>query len=110
MEEAQKAIDALSQVIDELRSTGECQTKIMNETKQVILDCYAEWCAPCQKLTPMLEAKALEFEGQFKLVKMDIEAVPDISTGLQIRNIPAVFLIYKGNIVDQFVGMPTSDE
>ena len=44
--------------------------------KPIILDFYAEWCAPCKKLTPLLEAKTREYGGKFKLVKINIDSFP----------------------------------
>uniref|UniRef100_A0A7S3FT30 Thioredoxin domain-containing protein n=1 Tax=Strombidium rassoulzadegani TaxID=1082188 RepID=A0A7S3FT30_9SPIT len=104
----------------------------------VILDCYADWCAPCKKLEPILVKKIKKFNGivdeeeegsskeeqedvgeanpigtetaerlKMRLVKLNIDNLPTLSNQLQIRSIPAVFLIYKGNIVDMFQGVPT---
>ena len=42
----------------------------------IILDCYAEWCAPCRKLTPILEKVTQENEGKFKLIKVNIDNLP----------------------------------
>jgi len=48
----------------------------MKADKPIILDCYASWCAPCKKLMPILEQAAIDNEGKFKLVKMDIDSLP----------------------------------
>ena len=73
---------------------------VMEQEIPIILDCYAEWCKPCKKLEPILEEKIKEFEGKMKMVKLNIDDLPKLTTGLGIRSIPQVFLIYKGNIVD----------
>jgi len=49
---------------------------------------------------------ALKSEGKFKLVKVNIDSVPQLANGLKVRSIPAVFLISKGNLIDSFVGIP----
>ena len=59
--------------IDELNDVDEWKTKVMEAKEPVIVDCYADWCAPCKKLTPVLENIAREQEGQFKLVKINID-------------------------------------
>lgn len=66
----------------------------------VVLDCYADWCQPCKKLDPLLKEKMEGFEGKLKLVKLNIDNHPQLSTGLNIRSIPTLFLIFNGNIVD----------
>ena len=64
-------------IIDEVTFVQEWTTKVMEEKeKPVILDFYAEWCAPCKKLTPVLEEKTREHGGKFKLVKINIDNVP----------------------------------
>jgi putative thioredoxin len=55
---------------------------------------------------PLLEKAALEHEGKFKLMKMNIDTLPQLATALNIKSVPYVFLIHKGNIVDTFQGMP----
>ena len=54
---------------------------------------------------PLLEKAALEHEGKFKLMKMNIDTLPQLATALNIKSVPYVFLIHKGNIVDTFQGM-----
>ena len=42
----------------------------------------------------------------FRLVKINIDNNPDLTEALNVHNVPTVFLVYKGNIIDQFVGVP----
>ena len=64
------------------------------------------WCGPCRKLTPVLEKLAVEHKGKFKLVKLNIDNLPQLANGLKVKSIPAVFLVHKGGIIDTFVGFP----
>jgi putative thioredoxin len=63
------------------------------------------WCAPCKKLYPLLEKK-LEENKNFKLVKINIDENGDLAEQLSISSVPSVFLVYKGNVIDNFVGLP----
>ena len=91
--------------ITELASYDEWRTKVMEEkNKPIILDCYADWCGPCKKLTPVLEQIAQEHEGKFKLIKLNIDNLPQLAQGLNVKSIPALFLIFRGNIIDTMVG------
>ena len=76
----------------------------MEQQIPIILDCYADWCQPCKKLTPVLEKLTLQYEGKFKLVKLNIDNLPQLATGLNVKSIPALFLIYKGNMLDAMTG------
>ena len=70
----------------------------------VLLDFWAEWCAPCKTLGPMLEALAAEFGGAFVLAKVDVEAEQELGAAFQIRSIPTVVLMKEGQLVDGFQG------
>ena len=78
----------------------------MEEKKvPIILDCYADWCQPCRKLTPVLEKVTNDHEGKFKLIKVNIDNLPQIAQGLSVKSIPTLFLIYRGNIMDTLTGV-----
>jgi putative thioredoxin len=70
-----------------------------------LVDFWAEWCAPCRRLGPVLEKLAREYSGKFVLVKANTEHLPDIAAQFGVRSIPAVFAVKDGHVVDQFVGI-----
>jgi thioredoxin-like negative regulator of GroEL len=76
----------------------------------VILQCYADWCNPCHKLRPIIEEKVRASEGRLKLVLINIDLLPKISDSLGVKNIPAVFLVNRGNVADHFTGVPALDK
>ena len=70
-------------LIDEVTTIEEWTAKVMEvKDTPLILDCYAEWCAPCKKLTPILEKVTQENEGKFRLVKLNIDNLPQLAKGL----------------------------
>jgi putative thioredoxin len=109
-EAMQAAKDETESWLFELQDYGQWRTHVMEESIPVILDCYAEWCAPCKKLLPILMEKVKAEEGKLKLVKLNIDDLPKLSSGLNIRSVPSVFLIYKGNVVDMLKGIPEDQE
>ena len=62
--------------IRELKALSEWQSVVMESEIPVILDCYAEWCAPCKKLEPILKEKVLEQNNKLLMVKLNIEDFP----------------------------------
>ncbi len=70
----------------------------------VVVDFWAAWCQPCRYLGPVLENLAMEFDGQFELVKADTEQTPLAAAQFRVQSIPAVYALRHGRIVDGFVG------
>lgn len=70
----------------------------------VVIDFWATWCGPCQELGPTLEKLTREANGKFLLLKVDVDAQPDIAGWFGVQQIPAVFAVVNGQPVDQFMG------
>lgn len=75
-----------------------------SKERLVVVDFWAEWCAPCRALGPVLEKLADEFGGRFLLAKANTDNAQRASAEFQVSGIPAVFAMLDGNIVDSFQG------
>ncbi len=70
----------------------------------VLVDFWAEWCAPCRLLGPVLERLALKYSGRWKLVKINTEEQQELALRYQVKSIPDVKLFVNGEVVDGFSG------
>ena len=72
----------------------------------IIIQAGANWCGPCQLLKPVLEKVAENFVGEVQYVYMDIDKFPQVAEMLQIQHIPKTIMIFQGDMVDSFGGVP----
>jgi len=97
-------MSASAHVFDATTETFEAQ--VLQESMQtpVLVDFWATWCGPCKTLGPILEKLAGEYNGAFRLAKVDVDKEQEIAAAFQIRSVPTVFLVKGGQIVDGFPG------
>ena len=73
-----------------------------SQERPIVVDFWADWCGPCHQLAPVLERAADEHDVE--LVKVDIDANPDLAQRYGVRGIPAVKAFKNGHVVAEFVG------
>ena len=78
---------------------------ILGTEKPVLVDFWAEWCAPCRALTPVIEEVAKAYEGKLQVAKMNIDEHPQVPSKYAVRAIPTLLLFKNGEVVDQVVGL-----
>jgi len=84
--------------------------QVIRSEQPVLVDFWAEWCAPCHALGPAIESLAADYEGRAVVAKIDIDANQEVARQFGIRSIPTVMLFDKGQVVDTFVGVrPKAD-
>jgi putative thioredoxin len=72
--------------------------------RPVVVDFWADWCAPCKQLMPLLEKLAVEYAGAFLLAKINADEQQGISQQLGVRSLPTVMVFKDGQPVDGFAG------
>jgi putative thioredoxin len=79
-------------------------------TVPIVIDFWADWCGPCKQLSPILERLAAEAAGAWVLATIDTEANPRLAQAFQIQSIPAVYVVWQGQLVPGFTGaLPEAD-
>jgi putative thioredoxin len=90
--------------MDVTESNFEAAVLDRSHSLPVVVDFWADWCAPCRQLGPILEREASKRSGSLELVKLDVDANPTVSQAYGIQGIPAVKAFHKGRVVAEFVG------
>jgi len=87
-------------------------TDVIEASKNIpiLVDFWADWCAPCKQLTPILESAVKDHKGEIRLVKIDSEKNEDLSKQLQIQSLPTVYAFYEGKPIDGFSGAMPENE
>jgi thioredoxin 1 len=80
------------------------QEKVLNAEKPVLVDFWADWCAPCQMIAPIVDELADELDGQMEFAKVDVDANPETAVSYGIRSIPALLVFKGGKPVEQIIG------
>ncbi|MCD6097469.1 thioredoxin [bacterium] len=85
-------------------SESNFSTEVEHSNLPVLVDLYADWCAPCKAIEPVLEDVAREFTGKLKVCKANVTQVPWLATRFKIFSIPTLLLFSEGAVMDKLVG------
>jgi thioredoxin 2 len=76
----------------------------------VLLDMWASWCGPCQRIAPMIDELASEWGGRVRFAKMNVDENPATSARYKVHSIPNLLVFKGGQVVDRIVGLQPKAE
>jgi thioredoxin 1 len=79
-------------------------TELAKHPEVLMVDFWAEWCAPCRAIAPALEELARESAGRATLAKVNVDDNPGLAARYGIRSIPTILFMKGGQVLDQVVG------
>jgi len=79
-------------------------TEIKSHPEVLMVDFWAEWCAPCRAIAPTLEELSRESAGKVSLAKVNVDENPGLAARYGIRSIPTILFMKGGAVVDQVIG------
>lgn len=96
----------LTPVADPIAADAETFDEIVNgATLPVLVDFWAEWCAPCRRAAPEVARTASEMAGRAIVLKVDTDAHPEVSARYQVQGIPNFVVLRGGKVVRQQAGL-----
>ncbi len=80
------------------------QDEIKGTQVPILVDFWAEWCAPCRMIAPMLDEIAEEYEGKVKIGKLNVDQNRSIAAQFGVMSIPTLIVFKGGEMVEQMIG------
>lgn len=77
---------------------------VLNSSKPVLVDFWAEWCTPCRQIAPALEELSTELGGKISIAKMNIDENPTVPTRFGVKSIPTLMIFKGGQVAATKVG------
>ena len=89
---------------------GNFEQDVLKAGAPVLVDFWAEWCGPCKRLGPTVDALAADYKGKVVVGKLNVDENQTIAERYQIRGIPTLLLFKGGQIVESVVGLAQKDD
>jgi thioredoxin 1 len=81
------------------------EADVLQNSKPVVVDYWAEWCGPCRQVAPILEEIAGEHADKIDVVKLNVDENPKVALKYGIMNIPTLSVFSGGQVVKEIVGV-----
>ncbi|MGH2343785.1 MAG: thioredoxin [Chloroflexota bacterium] len=88
----------------DLLNADQFATQVLKAEGAVLVDFYADWCGPCRMLAPILEDLSVEFAGRLSVVKLDVDANPEVAASFGVQSLPTLLLFRNGTPIQRLVG------
>src|SRR5437867_9542310 len=88
---------------------GNFEETVLKAGAPVLVDFWAEWCGPCRRLAPTVDALATDYADKVTIGKLNVDENPNTAGRFSIRGIPTILIFKGGQIVESVVGLTDKD-
>ena len=85
-------------------------SEVLEQSKLVLVDFWAEWCGPCKQIAPTLEEIAEKYSENLSVCKVDVDSNRELALQYNVRSIPSLMIFKNGEMVDSLIGAVSLEE
>lgn len=85
------------------------QSQVIDSSKPVFVDFWAEWCGPCRMVGPVVEELARDYDGKIDFVKVNVDEANELAAKYNVFSIPTLMIMHKGQVLAQQVGAASKE-
>ncbi len=89
--------------------SGNFEAEVIKSDKKVLIDFYADWCGPCQMVSPIVDEIANE-HPEYKVGKINVDDDPQLAISFKVTSIPSLFVMENGKVVNQAIGLRSKEQ
>lgn len=90
--------------MDNIFTDQNFEKEVLKADTPVLVDFFADWCAPCKMIAPVIKDVTEEFEGKLKVGKLNVDENPAMAQKYGVMSIPTLLVFKDGVVVEQLVG------
>ena len=84
--------------------------EVLEQSKLVLVDFWAEWCGPCKQIAPTLEELADKYSENLSVCKVDVDTNSELALQYNVRSIPSLMIFKNGEMTDSLIGAVSLEE
>lgn len=95
--------------ISDISDAKAWEINVLQSSKPVFVDFWAEWCGPCRMVSPVIEELAKDYDGTVDFVKVNVDSANELASKYNVFSIPTLALFKRGQMVSQQVGAASKE-
>lgn len=96
--------------MSQMFTNADFEKEVLKSKLPVMVDFFAEWCGPCKMMAPAIDELAKEYEGKWKIGKVDVDQAPGVAEKYGIQSIPTLIFFKDGQVVDKTMGFQAKEK